>query len=60
MQPNALDALPDLLLSDPIASGLAAMGLGQEETLTLTLSVASGLLFLPGYTDASAIAAERA
>ena len=57
LQPNALDAMPDLLLSDPIATGLAAMGLGQEETLTLTLAVASGMLFLPGYTDASAIAA---
>ncbi len=58
LQPNALDTLPDLLLSDPIASGLAAMGLGQEETLTLTLSVTSGLLFLPGFTNASAIATE--
>ena len=57
LEPNALDALPDLLLSDPIAGGLAAMGLGQEETLTLTLAVASGMLFLSGYTDASAIAA---
>lgn len=58
LQPNALDALPDLLLSDPIASGLAAMGLGQEETLTLTLSVASGLLFLPGFSNVSAISAD--
>jgi hypothetical protein len=57
LQPNALDALPDLLLSDPIASGLAAIGLGQDETLTMTLAVASGVLFLPGFTDASAIAA---
>ncbi len=57
LQPNALDAMPDLLLSDPISSGLAAMGLGQEATLTLTLAVTSGMLFLPGYTDASAIAA---
>jgi hypothetical protein len=49
--------MPDLLLSDLIASGLAAMVLGQEETLTLTLAVATGMLFLPGFTDASAIAA---
>ncbi len=55
--PNALDSLPYLYLSDPIASGLAQMGLGQQETLNLTLAVPSGVLFLPGYSDTSPIAA---
>jgi hypothetical protein len=50
--PGALGAQTNIL-----ASGLAAIGLGREETLTLTLSVTTGLLFLPGYTAASAIAA---
>ena len=57
LQPNALDAVPGLLLSDPIASALAEMGLGREDTLNLTLSVASGILLLPGYSDSSAITA---
>jgi hypothetical protein len=38
LTPDALDALP-LLFTDSIASGLAAMGLPGDETLTLTLSV---------------------
>jgi hypothetical protein len=57
VQPNALDSLPFLYLSDPIASGLAGIGLGREETLNLTLAVASGVLFLPGYTAASPVSA---
>ena len=48
LSPDSLTALPDLLLSDPVAEGLAAMGLGKEETLSLTLSVAEGVLLLPG------------
>ena len=57
LSPDSLTALPDLLLSDPIAQGLAAMGLGQEETLSLTLSVAEGVLLLPGLTGMSGIEA---
>ena len=57
IQSNALDTISGLLLSDPIASGLAAMGLGAEEALNLTLSVPSGILLLPSYTNASGIAA---
>ncbi len=57
IQPDALDTLPFLTLADPVASDLAAMGLGREETLNLTLGVPSGVLFLPGFTDASAISA---
>ncbi len=57
IQPNTLDSISGMLLSDPIASGLAAMGLGAQETLSLGLSVASGILLLPGYTEASGIAA---
>jgi hypothetical protein len=57
LQPNALDAMPDLFLSDPEASALAAMGLGREDTLNLTLAVASGILLLPGYSNLSGITA---
>ncbi|MGP8026559.1 MAG: Hint domain-containing protein [Acidocella sp.] len=57
LSPDSLTALPNLLLSDPIAQGLAAMGLGQEETLSLTLSVAEGVLLLPGLTGMSGIEA---
>jgi len=57
LQPNALTVLPDLLLSDPIAAGLSAMGLGKDETLSLTLSVAQGVLLLPGLGVLGGIAA---
>lgn len=57
LRPDAPDLLPDLLLSDPAAGALAAMGLGTEETLNLTLAVAAGVLLLPGFTDAGAISA---
>jgi hypothetical protein len=49
LQPNTLSPVHGLLLADPIAAGLAAMGLGAEETLSLTLSVAAGVLLLPGF-----------
>ena len=58
LSPNQPLALPDLLLSDPTASALAAMGLGNEETLQLTLSVSAGVLLLPGYSALSGITAE--
>ncbi len=54
---NALSPLPGLVLADPIAAGLAAMGLGREETLSLTLSVAQGVLLLPGITALNGISA---
>lgn len=57
LQPNALDALPGLLLSDPAANALTAVGQGRSETLSLTLAVASGVLLLPGYSATSAVAA---
>ncbi|MGE4482892.1 Hint domain-containing protein [Acidocella sp.] len=58
LSPNQPQSLPALLLSDPTASALAAMGLGAEETLQLTLSVAAGVLLLPGYSGISGIQAE--
>ncbi len=42
---NKLDSIP-LLLADPEATGLAAIGAGQTDTLSLTLSVTAGLLLL--------------
>ncbi len=49
--------VPGLLFADPIAAGLAGMGLGGSETLSLTLSVASGVLLLPNLTAQDAVAA---
>ncbi len=57
LSPNQPLVLPDLLLADPTASALAAMGLGSEETLQLTLSVSAGVLLLPGYSALSGIEA---
>jgi hypothetical protein len=57
LQPNALTTLPGLLLADPIAAGLAGMGLGKQETLSVTLSVTEGVLLLPGLTALSGVAA---
>ncbi len=56
-QPNAPSAVAGLVLADPIAAGLAAMGRGAEETLSLTLSVARGVLLLPGIDSLAGIAA---
>ena len=47
LQADSLTTLPSLVLSDPAAQGLADMGLGDEETLSLTLSVSEGILLLP-------------
>ncbi len=58
LSPNQPLALPDLLLSDPTASALADMGLGNEETLQLTLSVPAGVMLLPGYSALSGMTAE--
>ena len=57
LQPNAPATLAGLLLADPSAAGLAAMGLGREETLSLTMSAAEGVLLLPGLDMMSGIAA---
>ena len=57
VQPNSLTTLSGLVLSDPIAQGLSAMGLGKEETLNLILSVDEGVLFLPGLTSMNGMAA---
>jgi hypothetical protein len=54
--PNQPITIP-LLLSDPAASGLAQMGLGQDETLSMTIAVGAGILLLPGWNDASGISA---
>ncbi len=43
LKANALDAIP-LLMGDPEASGLAAIGLGPSDTLTLTIATGTGLL----------------
>lgn len=58
LKPNALDPVASLLLSDPIAAGIDAMGLGLAASLNLTLDVSAGVLLLPGYTPASPISAE--
>ena len=58
LSPNQPLALPDLLLSDPTASALAAMGLGAEETLQLTLAVSAGALLLPDYSALTGISAD--
>ncbi len=54
---NSPSALPVLYLSDPIASGLAAMGRGTAETLSVTLALADGVILLPGYKNLGGIAA---
>ncbi len=56
LTPDSLTSIPGLLLADPVASALAAMGLGHEETLSLTLAVAQGALLLPGLDALSGIA----
>ena len=58
LSPNQPLALPDLLLSDPTASALAAMGLGGQETLQLTLAVSQGALLLPEYSALTGITAD--
>jgi hypothetical protein len=52
-----LDQLPGLVIGDPALSALVAAGQGAEETLQLTLSVASGVLLLPNFSALSGVAA---
>ncbi len=58
LAPNQPLGLPYLLAADPAASALAAMGLGAEETLQLTLSLNAGVLLLPEYDPNSGISAQ--
>ena len=57
LHPGTPTPLPDLLLADPSAAGLAAMGLGKQEALAVTLAVAEGVLLLPGLTGMSGVSA---
>ncbi len=50
-------ALAGLVLGDPAATALAAIGMGGSETLQVSLSAASGILLLPGLTPLSGITA---
>jgi hypothetical protein len=52
-----LDNIPGLAISDPEIAALDAAGEGAEETLQLTLSVASGVLLMPNFQALSGIAA---
>ncbi len=55
--PNALDPIGGLIAGDPEVTGLNQAGQGPQESLALTLSVASGLLFLPGFSSTAGIEA---
>jgi hypothetical protein len=48
LSPDSLTSISGLALADPQAAALTAAGLGTSETIAITLSVASGFLFLPG------------
>jgi hypothetical protein len=52
-----LDSLPGLVIGDPALQALVAAGQGGEETLQLTLSVASGVLLLPNFVALSDVSA---
>ncbi len=53
----SLDSIPGLVIGDPALQSLIAAGQGAEETLQLTLSVASGVLLLPSFSKLSGISA---
>lgn len=55
--PYSITNIAGLVLADPAATALAAAGLGGSETMAVTVSVASGVLFLPGLSALSGIAA---
>ncbi len=57
LTPNRLMPIAGLTIGDPGAAALNAAGLGGEEALALTLSAASGLLFLPGFSALDGITA---
>jgi hypothetical protein len=52
-----LDSLPGLVIGDPALQALVAAGQGGEETLQLTLSVASGVLLLPNFSALAGVSA---
>ncbi len=52
-----LDSMPGLVIGDPELQALVAAGQGGEETLQLTLSVASGVLLLPNFSAVAGVAA---
>ncbi len=55
--PYTISSFAGLVLGDPAASSLAAVGLGRAESLAVTLSVASGVLFLPGLSPLGGVLA---
>lgn len=55
--PYSITNIAGLVLADPAAAGLAAVGLGGSEAMAVTLSVASGVLFLPDLSPLGGIAA---
>jgi hypothetical protein len=57
LSPYALTSIPGLVLGDPEVTALNAAGLGHTETLALTLSAASGILFLPSLSPLSGVQA---
>ncbi len=60
ISPYSITNVGGLVLGDPAAAALAAAGLGRSETMAVTLSVASGVLFLPSYNPLGGIAAAGA
>ncbi len=57
LSPYSLTTISGLILGDPEATALAAAGIGITETLAITLSVASGFLFLPSLSSLGGIQA---
>ncbi len=57
MSPYIINNIGVLVLGDPAATALTAAGLGHMETMAVTLSAVSGVLFLPGYSQLSGISA---
>jgi hypothetical protein len=57
MSPYSVTSIGGLVLADPAAVALAAAGLGRLETMAVTLSAASGVLFLPGLAALDGVSA---
>ncbi len=58
LAPNAVDALPGLIIGDPQLAGLDAAGQGGAEACALTLAAASGILLLPGFSALAGVSAD--
>ncbi len=56
-QPFSLSTVSGLVIGDPEVAGLVAAGLGQSETLALTLTVSAGVLLLPDLNSLDGISA---